>query len=102
QNNVCQGNGFFVSVESHKFMFFRNIHFLRMPGSDWGVAGVDAVTESIRHGYQFDIMAGGQCLEYRASTSSATTDNCNFYLVRPGSISARHGKGAQQRSSCKK
>src|SRR5690606_7613078 len=75
--HIRQGDGLFICVKTYKFMFFWNIHFFWMSLCDGGIAGVEAISESIGHCHQFNIMSCSQSLEHSTGTTSTTTNNSN-------------------------
>src|SRR5690606_18274984 len=98
--HIRQGDGLFICVKTYKFMFFWNIHFFWMSLCDGGIAGVEAISESIGHCHQFNIMSCSQSLEHSTGTTSTTANNSNFYHIRSRSISARHREMAWKSASC--
>src|SRR5690554_939898 len=95
QHHISQSYRLLISIKTYKFMFFRNVYFIRMPACNGFVTAIQSVSKSICHCYQFYVMACSQSLEYSSGASSATTDHRYFNFVTACCISTRHSEWTQ-------
>src|SRR3546814_20179225 len=89
QHHIGFGDCFLIRVKSHKPTFFRDINFLRIFFRQQVIAVIKTVAESIRHGYQFQVVFGGKGL-YRGARATATAANQgDLYLDRKSVVEGK-------------